>query len=63
MPRVWEKFEDALKEKALASPELLKKFSAWAKGHAYAKVMDQSKGILPSGLSFKIASAYLNKIK
>ena len=39
VPRVWEKFEDALKERAAASPEILKKFSAWAKGHGYAKVM------------------------
>ena len=63
VPRVWEKFEDALKERAAASPEILKKFSAWAKSHGYAKVMGQTKGEMP-GFGYRMAnSIFLSKIK
>lgn len=52
-----------MKEKAQASPEILKKLSAWAKGHGYAKVMGTGKGYTP-GLGYKIANAiFLSKIK
>ena len=63
VPRVWEKFEDTLKEKAAAAPEIFKKFSAWAKGHGYAKVMGQTRGEMP-GFGYRMARALLlNKIK
>jgi long-subunit acyl-CoA synthetase (AMP-forming) len=39
VPRVWEKFEDKLKEIASTKPAIAQSLSGWAKGHGYAKVM------------------------
>jgi long-chain-fatty-acid--CoA ligase ACSBG len=39
VPRVWEKFEDKLKEIAKTKPSILQAISGWAKGHGYTKVM------------------------
>jgi len=44
VPRVWEKFEDKLKEIAASKPAILQSISGWAKGHGLTKVMNQSKG-------------------
>jgi long-chain-fatty-acid--CoA ligase ACSBG len=38
VPRVWEKFEDKLKEIASTKPAILQSISGWAKGHGFAKV-------------------------
>ena len=35
VPRIWEKFEDKLKEIASTKPALLQSISGWAKGHGY----------------------------
>jgi long-chain-fatty-acid--CoA ligase ACSBG len=39
VPRVWEKFEDKLKQIASTKAAILQSVSGWAKGHGYAKVM------------------------
>jgi long-subunit acyl-CoA synthetase (AMP-forming) len=44
VPRVWEKFEDKLKEIASTKPGILQSISGWAKGHGYQKVLSQQKG-------------------
>lgn len=63
VPRVWEKFEDKLKQIASTKPAILQSISGWAKGHGYAKVMAQTKGGDP-GMMYSIASALiLNRIK
>lgn len=63
VPRVWEKFEDKLKQIASARSAILQSISGWAKGHGYAKVMAQTKGGEP-GMMYSIASALiLNRIK
>lgn len=33
VPRIWEKFEDRLKEAGAASPAIMQSISGWAKGH------------------------------
>jgi long-chain-fatty-acid--CoA ligase ACSBG len=38
VPRIWEKFEEKLKEIGAQSPAMLQAVSGWAKGHAAAKV-------------------------
>lgn len=38
VPRIWEKFEDKLKEIAQSKPAILQSLSGWAKGHGYDKV-------------------------
>jgi long-subunit acyl-CoA synthetase (AMP-forming) len=38
VPRVWEKFEDKLKEIGQSKPALLQSLSSWAKGHGAEKV-------------------------
>ena len=55
VPRVWEKFEDALKAAGKAAPAFAQKLSGWAKGHAYKKVMDGTKGVQP-GFMYKVAN-------
>lgn len=63
VPRVWEKFEDKLKEIASTKPALLQSISAWAKKHGYEKVMAQQKGQEP-GMMFNLANMLLlTKIK
>jgi|TARA_B110001450_G_C17619057_1_gene480432 long-chain-fatty-acid--CoA ligase ACSBG len=63
VPRVWEKFEDALKAAGKAAPAIAQKLSGWAKGHGYKKVMDGTKGIEP-GFMYGVANAIvLTKIK
>lgn len=36
VPRVWEKFEEKLKEIAASKPAILQSLSGWAKGLGYA---------------------------
>jgi long-chain-fatty-acid--CoA ligase ACSBG len=48
VPRVWEKFEDKLKEIAATKPAIAQSISGWAKGHGSAKVSAQMKGKDPS---------------
>lgn len=36
VPRIWEKFEDKLKEIAASKPGFLQSVSGWAKGLGYA---------------------------
>ena len=60
VPRVWEKFEDKLKQIAATKPAILQSISGWAKGHGLAKVLAQTKGGEP-GLMFSIANALVLK--
>jgi long-chain-fatty-acid--CoA ligase ACSBG len=63
VPRVWEKFEDKLKQIAATKPAILQSISGWAKGHGLEKVMGQIKG-QESGFMFSMANAIvLKKIK
>ena len=41
VPRVWEKFEDKLKQIAASKPGFLQSVSGWAKSHGYQKVISQ----------------------
>lgn len=47
VPRVWEKFEEKLKEIAASKGSLAQSISGWAKGLGSAKVIAQSKGEQP----------------
>jgi long-subunit acyl-CoA synthetase (AMP-forming) len=38
VPRVWEKFEDKLKEIASTKPAIVQSLSGWAKSHGIDKV-------------------------
>jgi len=60
VPRIWEKFEDKLKEIAASKPAFLQSISGWAKGHGYKKVIDQSKGKYP-GYMFNVANFMILK--
>ena len=48
VPRVWEKFEEKLKEVAKTKPAILQSISNWAKGYGYDKVINQQNGKDPS---------------
>jgi long-chain-fatty-acid--CoA ligase ACSBG len=63
VPRIWEKFEDRLKEAGQQSPGFIQSISAWAKAKAHAKVMKQVKGEADWGLQYHIASYYISMIK
>jgi long-subunit acyl-CoA synthetase (AMP-forming) len=41
VPRVWEKFEDKLKEIAATKPAFARSISGWAKAHGLEKVKSQ----------------------
>lgn len=43
MPRVWEKFEEKLKEIASTKPQFMQNISGWAKGYGAQKVKLQQK--------------------
>ena len=60
VPRVWEKFEDKLKEIAASKPSILQSISGWAKGHGYQKVMDQQVAKLP-GYGYSLANFLILK--
>jgi long-chain-fatty-acid--CoA ligase ACSBG len=63
VPRVWEKFEEKLKELAATKPAFMQSISGWAKGHGAAKVNAVQKGEEP-GFMYTIAHALiLSKIK
>lgn len=44
VPRVWEKFEEKLKEIGASKPQFLQNISSWAKGYGGQKVKLQQKG-------------------
>lgn len=44
VPRVYEKFEEKLKEIAATKPAFMQAISGWAKGHGLTKVLNQTKG-------------------
>jgi long-chain-fatty-acid--CoA ligase ACSBG len=60
VPRVWEKFEDKLKEIASTKPAILQSISGWAKGHGLAKVLQQQNGAEPP-LMFNLANFLILK--
>ena len=63
IPRLWEKFEDKLKELAASKPAVLQAVSGWAKGHGTDKVMKQKRGE-SAGMMFSLANTLiLSKIK
>jgi len=63
VPRVWEKFEDKLKEIAKSKPALLQSISGWAKGHGSEKVKRSEKGQEPQFM-FGVANyLILSRIK
>jgi len=39
VPRVWEKFEERLKEAAASKPAILQSISGWAKGYGWANTL------------------------
>jgi len=43
VPRVWEKFEEKLKEIASTKPKFMQNISGWAKGYGAQKVKLQQK--------------------
>jgi long-chain-fatty-acid--CoA ligase ACSBG len=64
VPRIWEKFEEKLKEVASKSPGFLQSISGWAKGHATQKVKQQSKGDLKFSYGYTFANnTILKRIK
>lgn len=63
VPRVWEKFEDKLKEIGASKPQFLQNLSGWAKGYGAQKVKLQQKQQSPP-MMFSVANALiLSKIK
>jgi long-chain-fatty-acid--CoA ligase ACSBG len=60
VPRIWEKFEDKLKEIASTKPAILQSISGWAKGHGYEKVRLQQTGKYP-GWMYSIADTLILK--
>lgn len=64
VPRIWEKFEEKLKEVGSKSPGFLQSISSWAKSHATQKVQQQAKGDLEFSTMFKLANfTILRRIK
>ena len=64
VPRIWEKFEEKLKEVAAQTPSFLQAVSGWAKGQGAYKIQQQEKGILQPTYSFQLAEfVVLNRIK
>jgi long-subunit acyl-CoA synthetase (AMP-forming) len=41
VPRIWEKFEDKLKEIGASKPAFMQRVSGWAKAHGAEKVKRQ----------------------
>lgn len=60
VPRVWEKFEDKLKEIASTKPAIAQSLSGWAKGHGFSKVMAQQTGKEP-GYMYSLANFLILK--
>lgn len=60
VPRIWEKFEDKLKEIASTKPAILQSISGWAKGHGFDKVKKQQTGQYP-GWMFSVAETLILK--
>lgn len=60
VPRVWEKFEDKLKEIASTKPGIVQSISGWAKGHGMSKVLSQQTGAEPP-LMFNLANFLILK--
>jgi len=60
VPRVWEKFEDKLKEIASTKPAIAQSLSGWAKGHGYSKVIAQQTGKEP-GYMYSLANFLILK--
>ena len=63
VPRLWEKFEEKLKEIGAQSPQILQNLSAWAKGHGYANTMAKLNGTKPPFMYPLAKALVLNKIK
>jgi long-chain-fatty-acid--CoA ligase ACSBG len=63
VPRIWEKFEEKLKEIGASKPAILQSVSAWAKTHGTAAVQARLNKEEP-GLMYSVAHALiLSKIK
>lgn len=63
VPRVWEKFEEKLKEIASTKPGFMQSISGWAKGHGFAHVKAKEQG-KEVGFMYSVAHALiLSKIK
>jgi long-chain-fatty-acid--CoA ligase ACSBG len=63
VPRIWEKFEDALKAAAATKPAFMQAISGWAKGKGQEKVMAQMKGQDPPMMYNLAEFAILRRIK
>jgi long-chain-fatty-acid--CoA ligase ACSBG len=63
VPRVWEKFEDKLKEIAKTKPSVLQSISNWAKGHGLRKVKAGEKGEDPHYMYHVANYLILSRIK
>lgn len=63
VPRVWEKFEDKLKEIASEKPQILQNISGWAKGYGTAATEARMAGEEPPMMYSVAHFLILNKIK
>jgi len=63
VPRVWEKFEDKLKEIASEKPQFLQNISGWAKGYGTSATEARMKGEEPPMMYSVAHFLILNKIK
>lgn len=63
VPRVWEKFEDKLKEIASTKPQFLQNISGWAKGYGAQKVKLQQKHQAPPMMYSVAKTLILSKVK
>lgn len=63
VPRVWEKFEEKLKEIASTKPQFLQSISGWAKGYGTQKVALQQKRQEPPFMFSVARTLILSKIK
>ena len=63
VPRVWEKFEDKLKDIASTKPAIAQSLSGWAKGHGFSKVLGQQQAKDPSYMYSLANFLILKRIK
>lgn len=63
VPRVWEKFEEKLKEIAASKPAFLQSISGWAKGYGTANVQARLKNESPPMMYSVANMLILSKIK
>ena len=63
VPRIWEKFEDKMKEVAAQAPACARRISGWAKGHGTAGIHALINGTKPSMMHSVASGLILSKIR